>query len=335
METPRAIEGMGFSQGIRIDQGDVPVYQFESASYDPFSFAQASVRNDDLFSREQLTYVESRVAEQLLAPLVAQQAVNVVSKGGWKDFVKHYAIEGFSRSARICCGGDFPRNSIDGREISLPIITIGSGFSLCVADLNKGNEAGMDLAARLMKITTQGIEQGLNSYFFNGDSASGILGIANNPMFGLMNSPFSLTDMTIDPLLVLSVLNTAAQQAHYSSGMALPPVDSVIVSPQIARILNTRFLGPLNTNTTIWETHLKQAGIQNVYMAPDMDCLNGNQRSIFYYNKAAIEWNIPLAPTVLPAPSLQPGGWEVVINMIARVSSVFSDYPRHASRLVG
>jgi hypothetical protein len=329
----RALESLGLSSTTRLDSSDAGVWRFDNAANNVIDFARSNVRNDDLFAIEALTYIETRAAEQLFAPLTAQQAFAVRRVGEWDDYIKHYSYEQFGRAAQICCAADFPRVSIDGAEMKTPTITIGSGFDLCYADIKKGEQAGVDVGVRLMNAARRAIEQQLNRYAWFGDSKAGILGVANSPMIGVVNAPFRMDDLTVDPFILLGVLNAAATQARIASGTAMPAVNAVAIAPSLLRGLKTRYMGVQRTDT-VWQSFLSMSGITKVTEAPELECLHNGQRTMFLYNSAEenIHWNVPMALEVLPPVN---NGYGYSVNMIARVNSLWLDYPRHAVKIVG
>lgn len=332
--TPKSLEMAGLSQTVRLDSSDsAPVWRFDSAN-GQVPFYRGQQRNDALFPSEALVEVEQRVIEQRLPPLTALLAFG--RKGStvpWKERIRHYGFQQFGRAAQICCANDFPRVSIDGGEIETPTITIGTGFEICYADLMRGQAAGMDIAVRLMAAARQAINQQLNNYAWYGDSAAGIMGVANNPMIGLLNAPFRLDDPSINPLTRIGWMAEAVNQPMLASSLAMPAIDAVAVAPSLMRALKAQRVSNFD-KSTVWGDFLEQAGIKKVTEVPQLECLNGGERTMFLYSSqdAQVEWNVPLPMQVMPAFD---NGYGYSVNMVSRINSLWLDYPRHAIKVIG
>jgi hypothetical protein len=323
---PKAFERSGFSGVTRLDSSDAqsPVFRMDSAN-ESVLYSRQETRNDALFSSEALVEVERRAIEQRLPPLTAMEAFGRKSSNNpW--------VEQFGKAARICCANDFTKVTIDGGELETPSITIGVSFELCYSDLMRAEMAGLDVATRLMVAGRRAIGQSLNNYAWYGDSASGIMGVANNPMIGLLNAPYRLDDPSVDPLARINFLNQAVNQPAIASSLAMPAIDAVAVAPSLLRSLRAQRVSNFNKDT-VWGDFLENTGIKKVVEVPQLECLNG-ERTMFLYSSQdeQVNWYVPLPMQVLPQYDT---GYGYSVKMIANVNSLWLDYPRHAIKVVG
>lgn len=326
--------GLGRGEQLNTDSSNpnsAPVWAFESGSVLP-QFRQDSVNG--LIPPHQLTHVITKVFTERFSPYKAIELFPVNREGGWDDYIEHYLMSHTGRAAQVCCANDFPRVSINGRAFKTPIITIGTGYEVCYSDLKKAEKAGLGYVERLTIAAKQVIQQTLNAYAFQGDSRAGILGLANNPMLGLQMSPVRLDDPTVDPLLILQILQNACRSGYVASGMANPLPDTLASAPSLIQSWASRPMSGQNT-TSILKTFLATGAVKNVVEAPELESTgpNKSRTTVFYRaDPDSVEWRVPGS-----VETLQPfwNGFGYEVNIIARVSSLWFYYAQEVVKLIG
>jgi hypothetical protein len=328
----------GLRGGIRVDSNEGPndphVWKFEQAFNDVKPFRTDANEMSGVIPAQALTMIKQKVVEQRFAPLLADELFPKNREGGWMDYIQHYSEESFGNAAQICCAADFPRVSIDGRSFKTPTITIGSGFEVCYSDLMRGEAAGIDIAARLMAAAIRAIREQLNRYAFYGDTQAGILGIANNPMLGLLGMPMDASDCETDPRCITTMVKQAINNPYVTSSMANPKPDTLAIAPSLKSSWESREDSPLMTRNML-DNILQGSSIRQIVEVPEFETLgpNGKRLSLAYKRSAdCVEWRVPHMIETLPP---RDNGFGYEVNIIARINSLWFYYPREVVRMVG
>lgn len=85
--------------------------------------------------------------------------------------------------------GDLPRADVDGREVTVPVRTIGSSFGYSRKEILSARMAGKPLEQRRADSARRAIEEFMNNVSLFGDSDSGLYGVLTHPNIPVSDVP--------------------------------------------------------------------------------------------------------------------------------------------------
>lgn len=85
--------------------------------------------------------------------------------------------------------GDLPRADVDGREVTVPVRTIGSSFGYSRKEILSARMAGKSLEQRRADAARRAIEEFMNNVSLFGDSDSGLYGVLTHPNIPVSDVP--------------------------------------------------------------------------------------------------------------------------------------------------
>ena len=141
--------------------------------------------NDEgsIFFERELEHIKAKTFEVVYADLqfrslfpVSNEAdpgathitYQVYDKRGMAKIVNNYA-------------GDLPRADVDGREVTVPVRTIGAAFGYSIKEIKAAQLANKSLSQMRANAVKRAVEEKMNDIAFNGDDEHGLYGVLTHP----------------------------------------------------------------------------------------------------------------------------------------------------------
>ena len=332
-----------FTGGETVMRGDARQVAVHRTTQTPKTFGRQDNfgphldSGDAYFLRQELEYMLNREITTEYPEKKARRVFPINTQGGWAHEISYTAYDRVGRAKIVTCANDWPRVSLGGVcKWTAPVVNIGSGFEICFEDIQAARYAGKPLESRLMGAVREAIMEEENRLVWYGDSASALLGIANNPYIPRQVAAFPI-DYTSTPEQILKVLHTAANYAIVATLGAGQPPDTMLLPISIWTYLSSTLLNSSNSsNQTILQQFLQSNQfISKVDWVPEMETLGvGGTRAIFFYHSdpRSIEIRLPVDFLALPAFW---NGLSTEINFMERYGGVWAYYPARMLMLEG
>jgi hypothetical protein len=293
--------------------------------------------SDAYFLRQELEFMLNREITTEYPEKKARRVFPINTQGGWAQEISYTAYDRVGRARIVTCANDWPRVSLGGVcKWTSPVVNIGSGFEICFEDIQAARYANKPLESRLMGAVREAIMEEENRLVWYGDSASALLGIANNPYIPRQVAAFPI-DCTSTADQILKVLHTAANYAIVATLGAGQPPDTMLLPISIWTYLSSTYLNTGNSsNVTILQAFLQtNQFISKIDWIPELETLGvGGTRAIFFYHSdpRSIEIRLPVDFLALPAFW---NGLSTEINFMERYGGMWLYYPARALLLEG
>ena len=282
---------------------------------------------DTLFLEHQLEFMLNRVIEAEYPEKKAMSLFPLNTQGGWANKITYAAYDRVGRAKIVCCANDWPRVALTGCKYAAPIVTIGSGYELCFEDINYARFANLNLEERMVSAVREAVMEEVNYLTFYGDTAAGVLGLANNPYLPRMAASFPI-DATSSPEQILQMLHNAANYSIQATlGAGQQPNTMLLPISVWTYLSSTNIFSSINKET-ILECFLRNNQfINQVDWVPELETLGaGGTRAIFFYHRdpRSVELRMPVQFTQL-APFWN--GMTTEVNYYTRFGGLWFYYP--------
>jgi len=184
---------------------------------------------------------------------------------------------------------DIPRVDVDGEETTIPVRTLASAFGYTVMEINSSMMVGKGLDRRRADAARMANEEKMNAIAWNGDTASGLIGVMSHPNIPRGNSLYS-NWTTRTPVQIRDAI-TAAFNAVFSATKGVERPDTLALPPsQWAHIMGTALSDDNSMTIANWIASNSPflRGIQNIVMVPELEGAgtNGVDVALIYTNRA-------------------------------------------------
>jgi len=141
--------------------------------------------NDEgsIFFERELEIIKAKTFDVVYADLLFRSLFPVSNEGDPGATHITYQVYDKRGMAKIVnnYAGDLPRADVDGREVTIPVRTLGSSFGYSVKEIKSAMMAGKSLSQMRSNAVKRAFEEKMNDIAFFGDSESGLYGLLTHP----------------------------------------------------------------------------------------------------------------------------------------------------------
>jgi len=333
-------DGFGSNGSFLGMSGDVPLVAVDR-NFDAAARVDAACGSGS-FAYGDLTAKATKVLSERLPIMTAEKYFPINRSAGWAEKYQLMTSSSTGVAKKVCCTDDFPRVNASTCTFETGFIEIGTSYTVCRADLEKQaySRSAYNKEEQLIKAAYLALARKANELAYFGDLGSGVLGIANNPYVPMQIAPYKLDSSVGNPQAILEVLTTAASQGYVTTGGTAMMPDTIVGPPSLIDYLKRRPGATANGGTccptSVMQLFMQYSShIKYVEAAPELETAGPNgERCLFFYRKdpESIEWHYPLPFMMLPR---EERSYDYTVSMIARVGSVWLNYPEDCLLLVG
>lgn len=281
--------------------------------------------DQSIFTARQLDYVKGRTYDRKLPPMNGLTLVPQESDAPeWAEAIVYRSYDAVGLAKIVAnYADDLPRADVAGREVMVPVRTIGDSYGYNINELNVSAATGQNLPERKATAARLAIEIKLNQIALIGDAQYGLYGMLNHPNIGETAGitgdwagAATAAEIVADVDVLYQAVRTQSKGVHTPNRFAIPS--------EAFTAMTTKTVADTGGRTVLDVVRAKYPGMQIIDM-PELSDVEGDSLGIigeFNAENAAMETVMPF--NQLPA---QARNLELVVPCLARTGGVSVHYP--------
>lgn len=188
-------------------------------------------QDDSIILARQLDFVRAQTYDRLLPPMRGLELFPVSTDAPeWAEAIvyRSYDMVGIAKIIANYAD-DLPRADVNGKEVMVPVRTIGDSYGYNIQELNASIGLGNNLPGRKALAARQAIEVKINQIALVGDALYGLYGGANHPNIGTTagitgdwNGAATAAQIVADFDILYQAVRIQSKGVHTPNRFALP-----------------------------------------------------------------------------------------------------------------
>lgn len=288
------------------------------------------------FFLRELEYIKAKSYDVLYQDLIARDLFPVSNEAPeGVDTITYHTYDHVGMAKLIhSYAKDLPRVDISGKETTIKVFPGGSAFGYSRDEILKSQMTGLPLDQRRANASQRAFEELVDNIAWNGESATGLIGVLSDPNVPLTNSTTTGGWLQATPDEIIADVNAMVGTYNESTRMKEKSNTLLVPVAEYNHINGTPRAS--NSDTTILQFILKNVeGVDNIVACNELSDIGASgSRIVILYDKNPdkLQLEIPKELEFLPP---QEKGLELEVNTWGKIGGVNIYYPLSMLKMDG